>query len=140
MRMFRGCAVMLVLASTMLHFGCAQPFRSAKSFSKAGNDYVRCIRWMDYWRAASYMEEKVRDDFLGMIEELGEIQIVDARLEGVDYRSGEGEGYTNVLLEYYRLPSATVREIRLRQKWVFQGVDLSSGGDWKIETPFPTVP
>lgn len=136
----KGYAVMIVMVSAFFLSACTQPFLSAKSFSKVGRDYVRCIRWMEYQGAANYMEENIRDDFLSMAASFDDLNIVDARLESLDYQSGEEEGYTTILLEYYRLPSASIRELKLRQKWTYQGVDISGRGAWKIGTPFPKIP
>jgi hypothetical protein len=47
---------------------------------------------------------------------------------------------TTSVIEYYQLPSTTVRTWRLRQEWEYAGGDRFQTGVWRIITPFPELP
>jgi len=138
-RIFRllACSVaILCLQGCLLSY----PARTERTFSKFARDYASRLRWMDYSAAASFMNDDVKSDFQEAKTSLEEIQVVDVVLETVDLESGEREGFSTILLEYYRLPSVSVRKTRIRQKWVFREAFNHRGGEWKIETPFPEIP
>lgn len=132
------CLLVMLTASVLL--SCGMMARPGQEFAAAGRDYALRLRWMDFSAAAAYLSEEHREDFLNRFKSLPDLHVVDARLESVDYRQEERRGETTTVLEYYLLPSATVKAFRLRQEWVYAGDDRYHAGTWRITTPFPAFP
>jgi hypothetical protein len=48
--------------------------------------------------------------------------------------------HTTLALEYYLVPSITIKKVRLRQEWGYQGGDRYHPGTWMLAGPFPPFP
>lgn len=130
----------LALFSIILLLSCGMVARPGQEFETASRDYVQRLRWMDFAGASRHHAEEYREDFRKRLGELKDLHIVDVRLESLDLREETGRAETSILLEYYLLPSATVRQFRLRQEWSYQGRDSYHSGVWRIISPFSGFP
>ena len=137
MSLRRGLSV-LVAASLLL--SCGMIARPAHDFETASRDYVQRLRWMDPAGAARHHSDEYRESFRKRFGELKDLQIVDVHLESVDLQEEAGQAETSILLEYYLLPSTTVKQFRLRQEWAYLGGDRYHSGSWLIVTPPPAFP
>jgi len=132
------CGLVLI----MLHAAClgqnqAPPEKLAES---SRNDFISALRWKQYQVAASLMKPEFREDFLATFNALKDIHIVDVRL--IDLKaSQEGRRFETTLeMDYYLLPSVTVKTFNFKQTWIFfEGEDLALQG-FMIATPFPDFP
>jgi len=131
---------LLVVATALLLFSCGMLARPGQDFPLASRDYMLRLRWMDFPAVARYLSEEHREDFLNRFKALVDLHVVDVRLESADVMEEERRAETTVVLEYYLLPSATVKEFRLRQEWVYAGGDRYHAGTWHITSPFPAFP
>ena len=128
------------LMSAFLLLSCGMMVRPGQEFETASRDYVQRLRWMDHAGASRHHSEEHREDFRQRFGELKDLHIVDVRLESVDLREEVGRAETSIVLEYYLLPSATVRQLRLEQEWSYQGGDRYHPGVWRIISPFSGIP
>jgi hypothetical protein len=106
------------------------------------DDFKSALRWKQYEVAASLMKPEYREDFMATFnsEKLKELNIVDVRQ--IDLKTiQEGRRFeTTYEMEYYILPSVTVKTFRFKQTWVFfEGEDPALQG-FLIVTPFPEFP
>jgi hypothetical protein len=123
----------------VLLVGCAVAARPQPEFQPVLKDYVERLRWRDYQQVAAYLPEADREDFLQRFAALDDLHIVDVQLEAAGF-SEEGRGaHTTIALEYYLLPSLTVKKVRLRQEWRYQEERFHSGS-WQLADPFPPFP
>ena len=132
----RGATVLLAV----LLVACGLAARPRQEFQPAFQDYVERLRWRDYQGVAAYLPEADREDFLQHFAALDDLHIVDVQLESVDFGQDERRVRTTVALEYYLIPSITVKKTRLRQEWQYQGADPYRSGTWKLASPFPPFP
>ena len=104
------------------------------------DDFMNGMRWKRFKVAASLMKPEYRQDFMATFTPLKDIHIFDVRL--IDMQtSEEGRRFeTTVEMDYYLLPSVTVKTFQFEQTWVyFEGDDQSLQGFF-IVTPFPDFP
>lgn len=132
--------VLAVLAATFLLSSCGMIVRPGQEFETASRDYVQRLRWMDSAGASRHHSEEYRETFRQHLMELKDLHIVDVRLESVDMQEAEGRAETAIVLEYYLLPSATVKQFRMNQEWAYLGADRYHPGVWRIISPFPVFP
>lgn len=133
----RGAAVLLV---TVFLAGCGLSAQPKKEFSSTFKDYAERLRWRDYQQVADYLQPDYRQEFLQKFSALDGLHVVDARLESVDFSDDDARARTALLLEYYLLPSITVKKAFLQQEWVYQSTDSYHAGFWQLAGPFPPFP
>jgi len=134
---FRGTAVFL---ACLLLLACGLAARPRKEFQSVFRDYAERLRWRDYKGVARYLGEAERAEFLGRISALDDLNIVDVQLEAADFAAQDYRVATTTSIEYYLLPSLTVKKKRLRQQWIYQGGDRYHPGSWRLDGPFPPFP
>jgi len=115
-----------------------------KSASKIGemsrDDFMNALRWKQYKVAAEFMLPENRKDFLATFNKLKDIHITDVRLLELQ-ESAEGRRFeTAIEMDYYLLPSVSVKTFSFDQTWVyFNGEDSPQTG-FLIITSFPDFP
>lgn len=129
----------ILLAASLL-LSCGVMARPAQDFESASRDYVQRLRWMDSAGASRHHSDEYRESFRKRFGELTDLHIVDVQLESVELREEAGRAETSIVLEYYLLPSATVKQFRLKQEWAYLGGDRYHPGSWLIVTPLPEFP
>jgi hypothetical protein len=134
------CRWSAVLLVTLLLVGCGLAVQPQKEFQPAFKDYIERLRWRDYPQVAAYLPEADREEFLRRFSALADLHIVDVQLESVAFREEGGRASTTIALEYYLIPSITVKKVRLHQEWSYQGGDRYHAGSWKLAGPFPPFP
>ena len=100
------------------------------------------MRWKRFKVAASLMKPEYRQDFIATFTApaLKDIHIFDVRL--IDMQTTEeGRRFeTTVEMDYYLLPSVTVKTFQFEQTWkYFEGDDSGQQGFFVV-TPFPEFP
>lgn len=131
---------LLVLLAAFLLSSCGMVVRPGQDFSVASRECMQRLRWMDFPAVAQYLSEEHREDFLNRFNSLADLHVVDVRLERVEFKEEERRAETTTVIEYYLLPSATVKKFLLRQEWAYTGGDRYHAGLWRIITPFPPFP
>ncbi|HEY7744847.1 MAG TPA: hypothetical protein VIA07_00825, partial [Desulfuromonadales bacterium] len=134
------CRWSVVLLMGLLLVGCGLAARPQQDFLPVFKDYVERLRWRDHQEVAAYLPEADREDFLQRFTALDELHIVDVQVESVDFNEEGRRAHTTIALEYYLIPSITVKKARLRQEWQYQGGDRYHPGTWKLAGPFPPFP
>jgi hypothetical protein len=109
--------------------------KPADSFGDSHKEFAMRLAWQDYGSAASFLDSEYRPDFQDKFPERGDIRILEIRPEQVEF---EGELQARAVswasIDYYRLPSNTLKSMKVRLEWEYQGKD------WKIVSPFPDLP
>jgi len=134
---FRGTAVFL---TCFLLLACGLAVQPRNEFQSVFRDYSERLRWRDYKGVASYLDEAERGAFMDRFADLDDLNIVDVQLESADFQEQDQRVVTTTNVEYYLLPSMTVKKLRLRQQWVYQGADRYHPGVWRLDGPFPPFP
>lgn len=107
---------------------------------QTGDLLVKALRWQEYSLGLSLFAPEEREAYLARTAELGKLKMVDGRLEAYNIAEDMRHAESVIVLEYYRLPSATVRSVTLRQSWEYRQPDKMAAGDWFCITPIPPFP
>jgi len=130
-----GFVLVLLLVACSSH---VQP--TAKLAEMSRDDFMSAMRWKTFKAAASLMLPELRQDFIKTFASLKDIDITDVRLEDLQV-SDEGRRFeTTVEIDYYLLPSVTVKTFRFDQTWLFMAGDDTELQGFFITTPFPDFP
>lgn len=130
-----GCVLVLLLVACSSH---VKPTDKLGEMSR--DDFLTDMRWKRFKEASSLMLPEHRQAFMKTFTSLKDIDITDVRL--VDLQTlDEGKRFeTTVEMDYYLLPSVTVKTFRFDQTWSFIAGDDPALQGFFISTPFPDFP
>lgn len=133
-----SCTYVLAILLVACSSHTIQP--TAKLAELSSNNFMFSLRWKSYQTAARLMLPEFRQKFVKTFTSLKDVDITDVRL--VDLKiSEEGMRFeTTMAMDYYLLPSVTVKTFSFDQTWLFfAGEDPAKQG-YLITTPFPDFP
>ena len=128
-----GLAALLLVA-------CSPMVKPPDLFPLEDDDFLLRMRWLDFQGAAQHMAEADRPAFLERFANNDDLRVVDFEVDRVDFQDDGRRAEVWYVLEYYRLPSATVKKERFQLEWEFREVEKLSAGTWLITTEFPQLP
>lgn len=109
--------------------------KPSSSFGENLKEFALRLVWKDYPSAASFMDSELQRDFTDKFPERGDIRVLDIRPLSVDFeKPAEEKAISWLEIDYYRLPSNTLKTLKVRLEWQYQGKA------WKIISPFPDLP
>lgn len=130
----------LILLVTFLLAACAALAPSAKDRKEALDDFMYALRWQRYQEASTFFTNAHRDAFLDQMDQHKGLNVTDVRLARIALQEEGRRAEALLEMDYYMLPSATLKTLRIKQSWVyFEAVDGEPGG-FLITTPFPAFP
>lgn len=135
-RILLGTALVLTLILT----ACTLLNPPEKRRKTALDDFMYTLRWQQYPAAAEYFISEHRSAFLEQMEALKGLNVTDIRLARVDLKAEGRRAETRLEMDYYLLPSATLKTLRIDQTWVYFETGDSENNGFLITTPFPKIP
>jgi len=103
-------------------------------------DFINAMRWKRFGVAASLMKTEYREDFMATFTPLKDIHIFTVKNVNTKDTADGRRFEMSVEMEYYLLPSVTVKTFNFDQTWeYFDGDDPALQGFF-IVTPFPEFP
>ena len=139
MRSRKLLAALLLMALALAACGLLNP--PEKQRKSALDDFIYTLRWQLYPEAASYFASKHRQPFLDQFEKVrGNLNITEVRLQQVDFKDDGRRAEVRLEMDYYLLPSATLKTLLIDQTWVFFDTGDSEAAGFLITTPFPKIP
>jgi hypothetical protein len=123
--------------------GCAlssQVVSPENQFLKTQDDFMQRLRWRDYQGAAKHFTEPLQAGFLQQFRRPEDLNVTDVRLESAKYLADQEQMETVVVVEYFLLPSATLKTFRLEQQWAYFRDHKNLPGEWRITSLFPEFP
>lgn len=116
---------------------CTPPLQKKPSatFGENQQEFALRLVWKDYPSAASFMDSELKSDFMDKFPERGDIRVLEIRPRGMEFENPEEDRAVSWLdVDYYRLPSNTLKTLKVRLEWEYRGKE------WKIVSPFPDLP
>lgn len=135
-RILLGTALFLTLALT----ACTLLNPPAKQRKTALDDFMYTLRWQQYPAAADYFLREHRRAFLEQMDTLRGLNVTEVRLTRVDLKEEGRRAEARLEMDYYLLPSATLKTLRIDQTWVYFDAKDSEYRGFLITTPFPKIP
>jgi hypothetical protein len=130
-----GFSLLLILVA------CSAPTQpDGKLGEKSRDDFMSAMRWKRFQIAASLMLPEHRQEFMATFTPLKDIHITDVRL--IDLKESEaGQRFeTSIEMDYYLLPSVTVKTFHFGQSWKYFAGDDPTLQGFYIITSFPDFP
>jgi hypothetical protein len=104
------------------------------------DDFMNALRWKQYKVAADFMLPENRKDFLTTFNKLKDIHITDVRLLDLQETAQGRRFEASVEMDYYLLPSVSVKTFNFDQTWVYFAGEDSPQSGFRIITSFPDFP
>lgn len=135
--LLRALALVLLFA---IMTACA-PFKSQEDQQGAAlNNFIKGLRWHQYDMAARYIAPPNRNRFLDQMSGLNDLTVTDVRMVRLDFAADGKSAEARLEMDYYLLPSATIKTLRFNQTWVRFENDASGQTGFMITSPFPKIP
>ena len=136
MKVLGSAAILFSLLACSSHLDT--PVTEVAEMSR--DDFMNALRWKQYKVAAEFMLPENRKDFLATFRKLKDIHITDVRLLDLQEKAEGRRFETSIEMDYYLLPSVSVKTFSFDQDWVyFAGKDSAQKG-FRIITSFPDFP
>lgn len=131
--------LLLMLTACGIHQKISQK-QTAKLAELTQENFKDAMVWKKFESAAGLMLPEHRKDFMKIFMPLKDIQILAVNTVYVQPFDENRRYDTTIEMEYYLLPSVTVKTFRFDQTWVlFDGEDPTQQG-FLITTSFPDFP
>jgi len=129
------CFMVAVLSS------CAAVTRVSDDLTPAAFDFAQRLRWKDFNGASRYFDEAAKKHaFVEQFAEMEDLQITDVRVETIDLDESGQRATTRMTLEYFLLPSVSVKTFSFKLDWAYAGLKPNAAESWFIASPFPPFP
>ena len=136
MKVLGSAAILFSLLACSSHLD--KPVTEVAEMSR--DDFMNALRWKQYKVAAEFMLPENRKDFLATFRKLKDIHITDVRLLDLQ-ETAEGRRFeTSIEMDYYLLPSVSLKTFSFTQDWVYFAGEDSSQKGFRIITSFPDFP
>lgn len=132
--------IVMTLFCLVVLLGCSVLYPPEKQGRSALDDFVYALRWQQFNAAAGFMKPELREDFLDQFKDLKDLTIVDVRLKETLLTDEGRRADTLIEMDYYLLPSATIKTFEIAQTWEHTEVAGDLKGRYQIITPFPPFP
>jgi len=119
---------------------CAALLNPGGDWPGIGNDFLKQLRWGEYSAAAAFFADEQQESLRTQTETRERLQIVEVKLESWKLSDDDKKADTVMVIDYFRLPSATIRHVTMRLQWEFQETRKGMPGSWRIVSPFPAFP
>ena len=137
--MQRNGKLLLSMLLLLMICGCGVLNSREDDRKAAFDNFTKYLRYQLYPAAASYFIPELRDEFLDRMEKIKGLNVTDVRLVRVEVKEDGARVDARLEMDYYLLPSVTVKTLRIDQVWRHREAP-SEGSGFFITTPFPAFP
>lgn len=131
--------ILILLLVALLAGGCSSKPSPATSLVKVSKQFSERIRWQDFNTAAAFVNVDERKDFLANWKETKDLHVVGTKIDTIEMVDAETAEVT-MTVDYYILPSATVKQIETRQEWLYREGGSFELGTWELVSGMPMLP
>jgi hypothetical protein len=107
---------------------------------KKNDDFLLRVRWLDFPGASLHFDTELRQEFVERYDEADDLKITRFDAMRIDADIPQEKVTIHYLLEYYILPSVTVKKKRFSLTWEKQPSGVVGEDYWRIMEPFPELP
>jgi hypothetical protein len=130
----------LFLFCCFLLTGCANKVDLGPGYEVLSKHFLQAMRWQDFQGAAVHLQDGERRKLLASFDGSEDLHIVDAEYKYSRPNKKMGTAESELILEYYLLPSTRVKEWVWKMDWVLIPVDTKQRGTWQIQGAPPAFP
>ena len=131
----------LLLLAALFLSACRSTLTPEKDLHATLDRFTQALRWGDHGAVADYFADAQEGRaFIERQRSRQQINVTEVRVVDVVPAEGGLRAEVTLEIEYYELPSASLRHFDTVQHWRAAGFDSSGQGRWLLETPFPPIP
>jgi hypothetical protein len=127
-------ALMLALIMAIALAGCSS-YAIHDQFDRSLDAYNEAIRWLQWGTVSLYTENSIREESDARAAAAKDVRMIDYRIVNKTYDAEKGEATVAVDIDYYKVPSLTVRTVRYTEKWVY--LDENGTKRWRLTSLLP---
>jgi hypothetical protein len=120
--------------------GCLNSLELGPGLDKTSIGFSEAMRWQDYRGAVHFLHSEAQEGFLAQFPEDEDLRVVDSQILSIEFEEGQKTALADYRLEYYRLPSGSIKKWRWEQQWQLVIDKDSKIALWKILNPPPQFP
>jgi len=129
-----------MLVWLLLAAGCISKPSPAMSLVKVTKAFSERMRWQDFNVAAAYVSERERETFLASWKENDkDLHVVGTHVDGLKMLDEE-TAEVSMTIDYYLLPSTTVKQVESQQEWYYRTGERFRIGSWELVSGVPLLP
>jgi len=129
----------LLVFLLVLFAACAMLPTHKDDLNKKNDDFMMRVRWLDFPGAALHFEGEARQEFVERFADVDDLKITSFTMARIDIDVPQEKVTVHYLLEYYLLPSATIKKKRFSLVWEQQSSGTPGTDYWRIVEPFPDL-
>ena len=131
MKTYPTLGILFLLAALLAPACSAMKLRSRQNdLDDRVTKYHDLFRWRDYEGASQLVQPSVRRDFMAAAEALRQdLNVTDYKVNRITLAESGREATVIVTRSFFKMPSVTVQQQELRQRW------LLVQGDWYLAGP-----
>lgn len=137
MKIVHACFLLLLCGFAV---ACAPLGPDLRECRRTVEDFAHTLRWQRYDEGALFFAADQRPGFQAALIGRRDLQITDVRVLNVSPDARDRCGSAVLEMDYYILPSVTLRTLRIEQNWASLTEGPASGRGLRIVTPFPAIP
>lgn len=131
---------LMMLTGMVLLLGCHMINPPETKGRAALDNFVYALRWQQWDAAAAFMLPEFGEDFRDRFQGMKDLTILDVRRVNTQLSAEGRRAEATIEMDYYLLPSVTVKTLRIDQTWVYFEPEGNSTVGYLITTPFPPLP
>lgn len=126
--------------TAMLLSGCPrQGLTPEKDLHDALGRFAQSLRWGDVQATARFFADPYDQDYLDRYRSRDDLNMTDVSLSEVHMSPERDQAQVRLRIEYFLLPSASLRRLDIEQHWEMLPGGLPGSQSWRIHTPFPDL-
>ena len=130
----------MVLLAAVLFAGCGPLVSPRADFPQTQREFARFLRWGEYQQASRFLPAEYAAAFREHFAALDGLHITEIRTDATTDPKTPDQMQGRLEIDYYRLPSVTLKTRVLRLAWRYQKGARFQAGRWIIDGPFPPFP
>ena len=130
----------LLVMVVFLVAGCAMLPTHKDDLTKKSDDFTMRVRWLDFPGASLHFDEEFRQEFIDRFVDADDLKITRFDATRIDVDVPQEKVTIHYLIEYYILPSATVKKKRFSLAWEQIPSGVAGESFWRIMESFPELP
>lgn len=124
--------LLLIIAAYLT--GCSS-HQMRGQFDESLHEYNESLRWNAWNKTGLYPAHSILEEFNRRVAAAEKVRVVDCRIVSETYNEGHREATVRVDIDYYKVPSQTVRTLHDTQKWAYLEENGTKG--WRLVSLFP---
>ena len=137
----RLCKSLCCLTLLLVMIACVAHVKPSEDLSETTRkNFIQAMRMGQFKSAAAFIHTDQRADFMAIFKPLKDLHVTDVKLTDLQPRADDSGFDTTIEIEYYMLPSVSMKTFSFDQRWEFFSGEHEMHQGYFVVTPFPEFP